>query len=259
MAPLRQILQQMRDSISATVASLAADYIQDGEYVWKTLTSNWRERFLLPVHRNPTAVDIAERMRVHVAIAELSSTLFTTEQELVGLKTTLAHAHPLLTVLGASYIDCAIGNERTGFFPGVPLARKMVTRSKAVEAAAVWEIKQLRSPYIDNLVRQWVDILQAHVGLATTVARVRGDVRTYKVRSEVNPLIALLFEVKPLVQQDPRRLPQLAEIRQMLRNSVANNQDYQAYLRGMCQGYGDEDEFHVIMDLFYTEQLPLPS
>lgn len=254
MQPLQQHLQQMRDSISALLDRVAPSHIQNDQIVWETINAPWETRFLFEIQRNPGVLNGAVQLQTNQDIIAFARVRSQTAEMCYDLGVTLNHLENVVPILDAQYIRTGFVHAPIDYFPGVPLARKKMALSKSVERAAIWEIIRINNASLFNLIIQWMNVLQDHVGLAT-VFQARIPIMQARLRSDLSVLLSLLFEVKLGQYQPPPGAPnvsreqRLAGMRTTIRNTVGDNNDLRAWLRGLCQARNDEAEFNSIMGL----------
>ncbi|KAJ0107255.1 hypothetical protein J7T55_007625 [Diaporthe amygdali] len=254
MQPLQQHLQQMRDSISALLDRVAPSHIQNDQPVWETINAPWETRFLFEIQRNPGVLNGAVQLQTNQDIIAFARVRSQTAEMCYDLGVTLNHLENVVPILDAQYIRTGFVHAPIDYFPGVPLARKKMALSKSVERAAIWEIIRINNASLFNLIIQWMNVLQDHVGLAS-VFQARIPIMQARLRSDLSVFVSLLFEIK-LGQYQPSpaapnvsREQRLAEMRTTIRNTVGDNNDLRTWLRGLCQARNDEAEFNSIMGL----------
>ncbi|KAK2611512.1 hypothetical protein N8I77_004846 [Diaporthe amygdali] len=254
MQPLQQHLQQMRDSISALLDRVAPSHIQNDQIVWETINAPWETRFLFEIQRNPGVLNGAVQLQTNQDIIAFARVRSQTAEMCYDLGVTLNHLENVVPILDAQYIRTGFVHAPIDYFPGVPLARKKMALSKSVERAAIWEIIRINNASLFNLIIQWMNVLQDHVGLAT-VFQARIPIMQARLRSDLSVLLSLLFEVKlgqyqpPPAASNVSREQRLAGMRTTIRNTVGDNDDLRTWLRGLCQARNDEAEFNSIMGL----------
>jgi hypothetical protein len=256
---LRETLLAMTGAISDTLDKIGRDHEEQGGLQWETIMAPWEARLVFMVETNPGNLDAAARQQIQAAIETLADLRKEAQQKCMDLAGTTGHLDSVVRILGDDYIDFPTAAASRGLFPGVPIARTMMTLSKSVEAAAVQQIICLTNKAIDDVVRQWVMLLEAHVGLSDRMRRVKQEVSVTRDMANLNAIKTLLFQVKRDELEPAAQSGQLSKqqkldgIRAQIRITVRNNVHLITFLRDICRGEQDDEEFETIMRIPYQE------
>lgn len=253
MRVLRQNLVNMTNAATETLNTIGRDHEEDGQYRWDTIFAPWEARLIYMVETNSGVLDGATQQQIQAATVALADIRNETQQKCIEMARTLGHVDSILIILGEEYIDFPIATAPTPSFPGVPIARAMMTLSKSVERAAIQQIISLKNKNIDDIVRQWVVLLEAHVGMSDRMRGVGYTVWMERTKADLLAIKTVLFQVKrdenlPATQGgQPTKDERLAGMRSQIRSLVRNDQGAIGFLRGICRGEHDDEEFETIM------------
>lgn len=258
MAILRQNLISITQAVRDALGQIGRDHEGQGGLQWQTIEAPWEARLTFVTATNSGNLDGHALQQIQAATETLASLRKAARQKCVDLAVTTSHVDRVVGVLGDGYIDFPMASAPRGLFPGVPIARSMMTLSKSVEAAAVKEIIRLSNRGIDDIVRQWVQLLEAYFGMSDRMGGVRQDIRLARKMADLSASKTVLFQVKrgevqppPAQGGQPGKDQALARIRTQIRNTVQNNGDLITFLRDLCRGEQDDGEFQTIMRIPY--------
>lgn len=258
---------RVRDSIAYVVETIASSHEQDGRLEWKTIAAPWEARGYYMVETNPAFDDLDddEALATNDSIDGLAAIRKFTQQACTDLLTTSRHMENVLPILGDQYIDFPIATAPTGLFSGVPVAMQMMELSKIVEKRAIYEILRLKNKGLDEIVRQWIMILNTHAGLSERLAAVGETIQRARIKAEIRAVMIVLFqakrqEVEPtgptLDGRHPRDL-WVDSLRGQVMLMLGDNEALRAFLRRVCIEEQDEEEFDTIMRM--VQQGPAPQ
>lgn len=249
----------MTNAATETLNSIGRDHEEDGQYRWDTIFAPWEARLIYMGETNSGVLDGATQQEIQAATVALADIRKEAEQKCIEMARILGQVDSITMILGEEYIDFPIGTAPTPNFPGVPIARSMMTLSKSVERAAIQQIVSLKNKDIDDIVRQWVVLLEAHVGLSDRMRGVGYTVWMEKTKANLMAIKTVLFQVKrdgnlPAIQGgQPAKHQRLAEMRSQIRSMVQNHQGAIGFLRDICRAEGDDEEFQTIMRIPFEE------
>lgn len=262
MSILRQNLVAMTEAISDALDKIGRDHEEQAGFQWETIMAPWEARLTFMIATNSGNLDGAARQQIQAATETLADIRKEAQQKCMDLAETTGHMDSIVRILGDGHIDFPIAAAPRGLFPNVPIARTMMTLSKSVEAAAVQQIICITNKGIDDIVRQWVLLLEAHVGLSDRMRSVKQEVAVKRAMANLNAMKTVLFQVKrdelqPAAQSGQLAKDQrLASIRTHIRNTVQNNEELITFLRVICRGEHDDEEFETIMRIPYQQPPP---
>lgn len=222
------------------------------------------------VQANPAALNNAVQLAVNNAIGGVNNIRKYTQDTCGELLNTSSHMENILPILGDDYIDFPMASAPTGLFPGVPIASQMMELSKIIEKGAVYEIARLNNPDLDAIVRQWIRILETHVGLSSRVEDLREDVAREKLKTVIRAVTIVLFQAKrrevgPIAPTSDGLHPRdalVATARGQITLQLGDDPAMRVWLREVCIEEQDEEEFNTIMRMMPQEpssQGPAPQ
>lgn len=258
MSILRQNLIAITQAVRDTLNQIGRDHDEQGVLQWQTIKAPWEARLTFMTTTNPGNLNGDALQQFQAATETLANLRKAAQQKCEDLVVTTSHIDRVVGILDDGYIDFPIARAPRGLFPGVPIARSMMQLSKSVEAAAVKEIIRLTNKGIDDIVRQWVQLLEAYFGMSDRMRGVRQDIRLSRNMADLSAIKTVLFQVKrdevqppPAQGGQPAKDQALAYIRTQIRNTVQNNGDLINFLRDLCRGEQDDEEFQAIMRIPY--------
>lgn len=258
MTILRQSLIAITQAVRDALDQIGRDHEEQGVLQWQTIKAPWEARLIFMTTTNPGNLDRRALEQIQAATETLANLRKAAQQKCEDLVVTTSHIDRVVGILDEGYIDFPMASAPRGFFPGVPIARSMMQLSKSVEAAAVKEIIRLSNRGIDDIVRQWVQLLEAYFGLSDRLRGVRQDIRLARITADLSAIKTVLFQVKrdevqppPAQGGQPAKDQALARIRTQIRNTVQNNGDLITILRDLCRGEQDDEEYETIMRIPY--------
>lgn len=255
---LQRGLLQIRNAVVAVVERVTPMDPGEGLLQSKTIADYWENSFTQLVQTSPMDLsDNAQRM-LNNAISGLADTRKEAEQACADLELTISHVDNILPILGDQYVSFPIETAPSGLFPGVPIARKIMQTSKAVENAAVAQILHLKDSRIDGIVQQWIKILEAHVGLGERMQGAADTIKLERNRVDLETIMPRLFELKqredPPAEQQGGRTPRdltLTAIRAQVTLLAGDDERLRTWLRDFCRRNNDEEEYNTLMGMAY--------
>lgn len=252
----------MTNMITAALGHIGRDHQRDGDLEWRTIFAPWEARLMFMVATNPRVVDPPLRHDIQVATDAMAQLRQETQQICEDLSVVLGQVDSVGRILGDNYINFPIAAAPAGIFPGVPIARKMMDLSKALEPAAVQEIIGLSGNQgVDDIVRQWMRLLGVHLGLSDRVRGVQDQVIVARGKEDLRAIKMILFQAKRDENQpagaaeagQAAKDQQLARLRDQIRHTVRNNGVLITHLRDICreEGADGDAEFQTIMSIPY--------
>lgn len=255
---LRQSLIAITQAVRDALGQIGRDHEEQGGLQWQTIKAPWEARLTFMTMTNPGNLDGGTLQLFQAATETLASLRNAARQKCDDLVVTTSQIDRVVEVLDDGYINFPFARAPRGLFPGVPIARSMMALSKSVEEAAVKEIIRLTNRSVDDIVRQWVQLLEAYFGMSDRMRGVRQDIRLARTTAEISAIKTALFQVKrdevppPPTQGGQSAKDQaLAYIRTRIRNMVQNNGDLITFLRDLCRREQDDEEFQTIMGIPY--------
>lgn len=261
---LRENLVEMRNSITSVLVRVAARHDQGDQREWKTITASWEVTFIFMVEQNRAALSSAAQQAINRSIDSLTNIRNYTQEKCGELLNTSNHMQNILPILDEQYIDFPIASAPNGLFPGVPIAMQMMELSKIMEKRAVHEIVRLNDPDLEKIIRQWMRILETHVGLSSRVDILREELNREKQKTVILTISTVLFQAKrrevgsagPTHDgRHPRDLL-VDTARGQIMLLLGEDQVLRAWLRQVCIEEQDEEEFDNIMRIVHRGPAP---
>jgi hypothetical protein len=255
MSVLRENLVHINTAISDALNDIAREHEERGEFQWQTIMAPWETPLAFMIATNSGGINRAALEQVQNAANTMTNLRKSAEQKCMDLAETMGHLDSIIKVLGESYDTFQTANAARGLFTGVPVAKTMGEQSKPVEAAAIQQIIHLKDPGIDNIVRQWVLLLETHAGLSGRMREVQQDVALKRAMVNLSALTTVLFQVKhdELQLQPSAENGKLAKderldtIRTHIKRLVQDKKPLITSLGYICRVEQDEEEFRTIM------------